>query len=156
MIDRFHRFAQYDSGFRKVAKDIYVLTNLCKMLNDNKSELWLLTSLGVAKFTAVSDFMKSIEESGVIEDVNKSKDEIMKQMAPIQNPIVNYEDAHKLLVELFNDTSYLCNMTVSYSSSGSPDIDSKTRNFYVVFDELSIKFPELKECLKGIQYCTNK
>lgn len=144
---------QYVTKLLNTARTIYSNNNFCKNINDHKSTLFLLTTLGVAKISAEIDYMKEIKDIGAITIIEDGITETREIMSILKNSVDEYETPYNNLLDLHAVYILLCNAAKSTVVLSNDEISDKNNEFLILFEKLAITFPELRKCLNGVQYC---
>lgn len=144
---------QYVTKFLNTARTIYSNNNFCKNINDHKSTLFLLTTLGVAKISAEIDYMKEIKDIGAITIIEDGLTETREIMTTLKDSVDEYETTYNNLLDLHAVYTLLCNAAKSTVVLSYDEISDKNNEFLILFEKLAITFPELRKCLNGVQYC---
>jgi hypothetical protein len=134
------RHMEYETIFTKTTLDILQQVILCKEMSQLTSQTWYNDKYNNSNFnTSLPNLYNSFQNKNTLNEMEKSKNNIEKEIIKLQNPPPDYVSAYYLFVQLDRDYEQIYLQSIKPSGSLSSYISgvyNKSTEFYVIYDKI--------------------
>jgi len=146
-------YEKYELNFATATIKILTEAYICETMCNSISVTWrnAIESSYKDFNTEIRIMQDKLKNDGSLDERQKAKDDIEKTMKQLQNPPKDYEEAYKLLIDLYGYYGQIYSQATSPQGSlltYNQDVNQKASEFSKTYDKIKVIKPDIESKAK--------